>query len=175
MMRTRLAIAPILATMILAAAGSLAAHAQTANLAGTWKLNIAKSDLAGDHPFPDYTLTKKIVQSGESLIITDSATHASFVNIPMPDSTNTMQLATDGKGHEVPVPPSYPGGPTGKAQMTATWQGNNLELLEIINGLAIYATHRLFLSTDGNQLIDLAEQHTNYGDTVQRLVFDKAQ
>jgi hypothetical protein len=163
----------LFAIMMLAAIATLAAHAQKANLAGTWKLNIAKSDLAGDHPFPEYTLSKKIVQSGDSLTITDSATHVSFVNIPMPDSNNTMQLATDGKGHEVQIPPSYPGGPVGKAQMTATWQGNNLELLEIINGLAIYSTHRLFLSTDGTQLIELSEQHTNYGDTVQRLVFDK--
>ena len=165
----------LIAVLMLSLIAPLAAHAQQANLAGTWKLNIAKSDLAGDHPFPEYTLTKKIVQSGDSLTITDSATHVSFVNIPMPDSNNTMQLATDGKGHEVQVPPSYPGGPVGKAQMTATWQGNNLELLEIINGLAIYSTHRLFLSTDGTQLIELSEQHTNYGDTVQRLVFDKAQ
>lgn len=165
----------LFAIMMLAAIAPLAAHAQQAKLAGTWKLNIAKSDMAGDHPFPEYTLTKKIVQSGDSLTITDSATHVSFVNIPMPDSNNTMQLATDGKGHEVQIPPSYPGGPVGKAQMTATWQGNNLELLEIINGLAIYSTHRLFLSTDGTQLIELAEQHSNYGDTVQRLVFDKAQ
>jgi hypothetical protein len=165
----------LFAIMMLAAIATLAAHAQKTNLAGTWKLNIAKSDLAGDHPFPEYTLTKKIVQSGDSLTISDSATHVSFVNIPMPDSNNTMQLATDGKGHEVQIPPSYPGGPVGKAQMTATWQGNNLELLEIINGLAIYSTHRLFLSTDGTQLIELSEQHTNYGDTVQRLVFDKTQ
>jgi hypothetical protein len=165
----------LFALMMLAAIAPVAAHPQQANFAGTWELNIAKSDLAGDHPFPDYTLTKKIVQSGDSLTITDSATHVSFVNIPMPDSNNTMQLATDGKGHEVQIPPSYPGGPVGKAQMTATWQGNNLELLEIINGLAIYSTHRLFLSTDGTQLIELSEQHTNYGDTVQRLVFDKTQ
>jgi hypothetical protein len=165
----------LITVLMLAAIAPFAAQAQNANFAGTWKLNIAKSDMAGDHPFPDYTLTKKIVQSGDSLTITDSATHVSFVNIPMPDSNNTMQLATDGKGHEVQIPPSYPGGPVGKAQMTATWQGNNLELLEIINGLAIYSTHRLFLSTDGTQLIELSEQHTNYGDTVQRLVFDKAQ
>jgi hypothetical protein len=165
----------LITVLMLAVIAPLAAHAQQANFAGTWKLNIAKSDMAGDHPFPEYTLTKKIVQSGDSLTITDSATHVSFVNIPMPDSNNTMQLATDGKGHEVQIPPSYPGGPVGKAQMTATWQGNNLELLEIINGLAIYSTHRLFLSTDGTQLIELSEQHTNYGDTVQRLVFDKTQ
>jgi hypothetical protein len=32
---------------------------------------------------------------------------------------------------------------------------------------------RLFLSSDGSQLIDLVEGHNIYGDSEQRLVFDK--
>lgn len=165
----------VFALMMLAAIAPLIAHAQKTNFAGTWKLDLAKSDMAGDHPFPDYALTRKVDQTGDSISMTDSAVHVSFVNIPLPDSTTTVQITADGKEHEVEIPSGFPGRPPSKVQLTATWQGNTLELLEITNGLALYSTHRLFLSTDGTQLTDLAEQHSNYGDTVQRLIFDKAQ
>jgi hypothetical protein len=165
----------IFAIMMLSAIAPPAAHAQQANFAGTWKLNLAKSDMAGDHPFPDYALTRKVDQTGNQISMMDSAVHVSFVNIPLPDTTSTVQIIADGKEHDVEIPSGFPGRPPSKVQLTATWQGNTLQLLEITNGLALYSTHRLFLAADGTQLIELAEQHSNYGDTVQRLVFDKAQ
>jgi hypothetical protein len=172
MMRNRVCIVMMLAV----AAASLAAHAQkqAVDLSGTWKLNVARSFMGGDHPFPDYELTKKIEQTGDTISITDRALHNSVVNIPLPDSTTTMQLAADGKEHEVQIP-VFPGRPPAKAQVTATWQGCTLSVLQINNGLANYGKQRLFLSEDGAQLVDLVETHSIWGDSEQRLVFDKAQ
>jgi hypothetical protein len=158
---------------ILAAMTPLPGLAQKVDLSGTWKLNVAKSFMAGDHPFADYQLTKKISQTGDTISITDTSVHASVVNIPLPDSTTTMEVAADGKEHSVQFPPPFPGMPPQKAQVTATWQGGTLQLLQISSGLANYATQRLFLSEDGKQLIILVERHASFGDTEQRLVFDK--
>ena len=162
------------AVMMLAALTALAAQAQKANLDGTWKLNVARSFMGGDHPFPDYQLTKRIEQKNDAISITDVGVNNSVVNIPLPDSTSTLEVAVDGKEHEVQLPPPFPGRPPAKALVTATWQGCTLELRQITAGLANYAIHRLFLSQDGSQLIDLVEQHSIYGDSEQRLVFEKA-
>jgi hypothetical protein len=159
--------------MILAAMAPLPALAQKVDLSGTWKLNVAKSFMAGDHPFADYQLTKKIEQKGDTISITETSVHASVVNIPLPDSTTTMEVAADGKEHSVQFPPPFPGMPPQKAQVTATWQGGTLQLLQISSGLANYGIQRLFLSEDGKQLIILVERHASFGDTEQRLVFDK--
>jgi hypothetical protein len=167
-MRNRLCI-----VMMFAAVTSLAAHSQQANLNGTWKLNVAKSSMGGDHPFPEYELTRKIEQKGDTVSITDASVHNSVVNIPLPDSTTKMEVAADGKEHEVKLPPPFPGMPPANAQVTATWQGRTLELRQITSGLANYAKRRLFLSDDGSQLIDLVETHSTFGDSEQRLVFDK--
>ena len=167
-MRNRLCAVMMLATL------TLAAQAQKANFNGTWKLNLARSFMGGDHPFSDYQLTKKIEQKGDAISITDIAVHNSVVNIPLPDSTSTMEVAVDGREHEVQLPPPFPGRPPAKAQVTATWLGCTLELRQVTAGLANYAIHRLFLSEDGSQLIDLVEQHSGYGDSEQRLVFEKA-
>jgi hypothetical protein len=148
------------------------APAQRVDLSGTWKLDAAKSLMGGDHPFADYQLTKKIEQKGDTISITDTSVHASVVNIPLPDSTTTMDVAADGKEHSVQFPPPFPGMPPQKAQVTATWQGGTLQLLQISLGLANYSKERLFLSEDG-RLIILVERHASFGDTEQRLVFDK--
>jgi hypothetical protein len=159
--------------MILAGMAPLPALAQKVDLSGTWKLNVAKSFMAGDHPFADYQLTKKIEQKGDAISITDASVHASVVNIPLPDSTTTMEVAADGKEHSVQFPAPFPGMPPQTAQVTATWQGRTLQLLQISAGLANYGTQRLFLSEDGKQLIILVERHATFGDTEQRLLFDK--
>jgi len=160
--------------MMLAALTTLTAHAQQANLNGSWRLNVPRSFMGGDHPFIDYQLTRKIEQRGDAISITDVALHNSVVNIPLPDSTSTMEVAADGKEHEVQLPPPFPGRPPAKAHVTATWQGCTLELRQVSLGLANYAIHRLFLSQNGSQLIDLVEQHSIYGDSEQHLIFDKA-
>ena len=167
-MRNRLCI-----VMMFAAVTSLAAPAQKADLSGTWKLNVARSLMGGDHPFSEYQLTRKIEQKGDTISITDTSVHNSVVNIPLPDSTTKMEVVADGKEHEVQLPAPFPGRPPANAQVTATWQGRTLELRQITSGLANYAKHRLFLSDDGSQLIDLVEQHSTFGDSEQRLVFDK--
>jgi hypothetical protein len=171
MMRNRL----LAAIVLTGSFAALSAHGQKASLTGTWKLNVASSFMGGDHPFPDYELTRKIAQSADTISITDVSVHNSVVNIPLPDATTTMEVAADGKEHEVQLPPAFPGRPPAKAQITATWQGCTLELLEINNGLSNYGKQRLFLSENGSQLIDLVETHSIYGDSEQRLVFDKTQ
>lgn len=158
--------------LIVLGAASMA-QAQKANLSGTWRLNVQKSFMGGDHPFNNYELTKKIVQSNDTISITDIAVHPNVVNIPLPDSTATLELALDGKEHEVQLPSTFPGSRPPKAQVTAMWQGCTLEFQEFIAGFANYSKQRLYLSEDGAELIDLVEQHANYGDSEQRLVFEK--
>lgn len=159
--------------IILAALAPFVAHAQKASLNGTWKLNVAKSFMGSDHPFSDYLLTKKIEQAGDTITIADRSTHNSNVNIPLPDAATTMQVVTDGKEHDVHIG-SGDGQTSGPAiHVTATWQGDTLELVQIVSGLANMSKYRLFLSADGSQLIELVEGHNIYGDSQQRLVFDK--
>lgn len=160
--------------VLLVGAVSLAAQAQKANLSGTWKLSVAKSFMGSEHPFPEYALTRTIVQTGDGISMTDVSVHNSVVNIPLPDATTKTEVAADGKEHEVTVPGSFPGMPPSKAKVKAEWQGGTLELVQVVAGLANYSKHRLFLSADGTQLIDLGEQHSGYGDGEQRLVFEKA-
>ena len=149
------------------------AQAQKANLNGTWKLDLTKSFMGGDHLFPDYRLTRKIELKGSTISITDSSVHNSVVNIPLPDATMTMELSIDGKEHEVQLSAGFPGRPPSKVKVTAEWQGCTLEIVQMTSGFATYGKQRLFLSDDGSQLIDLVEQHSIYGDSEQRLVFDK--
>ena len=160
--------------MIIVLAGILppATLAQKANLSGTWKLNIGQSFMAGSHPRSDYQLTKKIEQKGDTISITNISVNASFVNIRLPDSSTTMAIAIDGQQHEVKTTPSFPGMPPATVQVIASWQGCTLELREVTAGFANYGTERLFLS-DQSQLIDLVAGHSNFGDSEQRLVFDR--
>jgi hypothetical protein len=167
-MRNRLYIA-----ILLAGVSSLSAHAQKASFNGTWKLNVSKSFMGMDHPFSDYELTKKIELKGDAILIIDTAIHNSVMNTPLPNSTTTMELAEDGKEHDVQFPPAYAGTPPIKVKMTAAWQGCTLELIEVGSGPAYYSSHRLFLSDGGSQLIDLVEQHSAFGDLEQRLVFER--
>jgi hypothetical protein len=164
-----------LLAVLLVSGAALAAQAPRANLSGTWKLNVVKSSMGGDHPFADYQLTKTIELKGDVVSITDAAVHNSVVNIPLPDSTTTMEVATDGKEQELTMPPGFPGMPPSKAVVTAEWQGGTLEVDRVVAGMASYSRLRLFLSDDRAQLIELVEQHSTFGDVEQRLVFEKTQ
>ena len=159
--------------LILAGAAAMAAPADKGNLDGSWKLNIARSFLGGDHPFSDYQLTKKIEHHDATISITDSSVHNSVVNIPLPDSTRTLTVAADGKEHELVLASGFPGAPPAKTMVTASWHGCTLELRQVTSGMAAYAVHRLFLSDDGAQLIDQVEEHSIFGDSEQKLVFEK--
>jgi len=160
---------------LLAAFGPVTAQAQSANLSGTWRLNVAQSFMGQEHPFSDYLFTKTIAQTGENITITETGIHNSTVNVPLPDSEVSMQVSTDGKEHDVQFSSIQPRKSTTVNKVTATWQGNTLELVQLVSGLANMTKHRLFLSEDGAHLIDLVEGHTVYGDLQQRLVFDKVQ
>jgi hypothetical protein len=159
----------------IAALSSLAVQAQKANLNGTWRLNVAKSFMGQEHPFSNYEFTKKIEQTGENISIVETGFHNSVVNVPLPDSKTAMQVSTDGKEHEVHMSTGIPSQPESVLHVTATWQASTLELVQNVMGLANMTKHRLFLSDDGSQLIDMVEGHNIYGDSEQRLVFDKLQ
>jgi hypothetical protein len=159
--------------IMLGAMAPLLAQSPKANLSGSWRLNVSKSFMGMEHPFSNYELTKKIDQTGENISITDSAIHNSNVNIPLPDSTTSIQVSTDGKEHLVQVSSSIRSQPESNVPMTAKWQAGTLEIVQNVMGLANMTKHRLFLSGDGSQLIDLVEGHNIYGDSEQRLVFDK--
>jgi hypothetical protein len=73
----------------------------------------------------------------------------------------------------VPFYTEFSGTPPVTVRVTAEWQGCTLELVEVRLGLASYSKHRLFLSDSGSQLIDQVEQHSTFGDSEQRLVFEK--
>jgi hypothetical protein len=161
--------------MALAAAMVIPAAAQKPDLSGTWKLNVARSFTAADHPAKDYELTKTIVQTAGSIKQTDHAVHVSMVNMPLPDSTVTMDLAADGQEHEITGASSFPGMPPPQLKVTVEWQGGTLLVSEAGMQFGGRSTtqRRYFLSDDGKQLIELIEGHSGFGDTAQRLVFDK--
>jgi hypothetical protein len=163
------------ALMALAGAMAIPAAAQRPDLSGTWKLNVAKSLLAGDHPDKDYQLTKIIVQKASLIRQTDIAMHVSMMNIPLPDSKVTMELAANGQEVETNGASPFPGMPGVKMKVVAEWQGGTLLVTEAgrtFGGLST-TQRRYFLSDDGLQLIELIEGHSGFGDTAQRLVFEK--
>ena len=88
------------AMVALATTIALPAAAQKPDLSGTWKLNVQKSFLAGDHPDKDYGLTKIIALKDGALEMTDIAVHVSMMNIPMPDSKTVLELVADRKEHD---------------------------------------------------------------------------
>ena len=154
---------------------ALPVAAQQGNLSGTWKLNLATSFMGGDHPAPDYELTKVLSQEGQTIHQTDIAKHVSIMNIPLPDTNAKTELTTDGQEHDMQAPGAFPGMPPAKLKVTAEWQGNTLLVMErnAGGGSPSSTERRYFLFEDGNHLIELVEGHNGFGDTEQRLVFDK--
>ena len=161
--------------MALASALTMSAAAQKADLSGTWHLNVSKSFLAAEHPSSDYRLTKIIAQKDGSIEQRDVAMHASMAGIALPDSNTLMKFSTDGKENKLQVPVPFPGMPPMTVVVTAVWQADTLAVTERSNSFFGPATtdRRYFLSTNGLYLIELVEGHNSFGDTEQRLVFDK--
>jgi hypothetical protein len=164
-----------LAVLAIAVVIALPATAQQVNLSGIWKLDLSSSFMAGDHPAPDYELTKLLVQDGSSIHQTDVAKHVTVMNIPSPDSNVAIQLIADGQEQDAEVPGAFPGMPPAKAKVRAEWQGSTLVVTERDsgNGSAAVTTRRYFLSSDSAHLIELVDAHNSFGGTGQRLVFDK--
>lgn len=164
----------IFTAIAIAIAAALPVAAQQANLGGTWKLNLAASFMGGSHPSPDYELTKILSQEGQTIHQTDIARHVSVVNIPLPDTNTKTDLTIDGKEHDVQSAPAFPGMPPANLKVTAEWQGNTLLVMErSAAGRPASTKRRYFLSEDGAHLIELVESHNGFGDSEQRLVFDK--
>ena len=138
---------------------ALQASAQRSDLSGTWKLNLTKSFMAGDHPSKDYELTTVIENEGAKIKQTDVAKHVSMMNIPLPDSSTTRELIFDGKEHEAKGPSPFPGMPPASITILSVWQGNNLLISESGVGFGGFATthRRYYLSDDKTQLIELVE------------------
>lgn len=154
---------------------TLPASAQQVNLSGTWKLNLAKSFLAGDHPMPGYTLTKTIEQRGAKVTITDASVHDSMFGMTLPNSTVTSEYADGAKGRKSTGPCPF-GIPPAEVEFSAEWQGGTFLITEVGGCFGVAATteRRYFLSRDGSQLIELIVGHATTGDTEQRLVFEKS-
>jgi hypothetical protein len=163
------------AAIALLIATALPVAAQQVSFSGTWKLNLGTSFMGADHPAPDYELTKVLVQEGRTIRQTDIGKQVSIVNIPLPDSQVSTELIADGEEHDAQAPPFFPGMPSAKLKVTAEWQGNTLFIKECSadTGPPSSAERRYFLSEDGAHLIELVESHNSFGDSEQRLVFDK--
>jgi len=162
------------ALLVLSAALTISATAQKVDLTGTWKLNLGESFFGGEHPWPNYELTRMIDQKAAEIRQADNSVHANIVNIPIPDSKLTTEYIADGKERKMTGPIPFPGVPAPEIWVSAEWQGGTL-LISEANGArgATTTTHRYFLSEGGHQLIELIEKHSTSGDKEQRLVFDK--
>ena len=162
------------ASILLCGIVTISTAAQKVDFAGTWKLNVAKSSLGGEHPWPNYDLTKIIEQKGPQVRQTEISLHASIVNIPLPDSKVTTEYVADGKERKMTGPIPFPGMPAPEIWVSAQWQGGTL-LISEANGAhgAAATTRRYFLSEDGLQLIELIAARSTFKDADQRLVFDK--
>ncbi len=138
------------------------------NLAGTWKLNLSKSN-PGD--FGPSARTEVITQDGSKFTDkVDSTTN-------MGDESYTLNFTADGT--KVTVPPDSPqaslGGLTLK-DITASWSGDSLVLVEDVTvqnqfDLALKLTYSL--SADGKTLNVKNTATTPMGDSDSSLVFDK--
>jgi hypothetical protein len=138
-------------------------------------LNLSKSFMGAEHPQPDYELTKVFEQNGVGLKMIDHSVHGSIANIPLPDSTETLELNPGGPPQKGEHAPMFPGLPPSNFEVTANWEGGTLFLIEHSQGLTgpVLAKRRYFLSEDCSQLIELVESYSTLGDSEQRLIFDR--
>jgi hypothetical protein len=172
-MRRLITVLVMLTSLALAAAAQT--PSQTPSLTGKWKLNLTKSTLGSDHPRSDYQLTWTLTQTKDTLQITESSTHVSMMNIPLPDSSSTSTYTTDGQEREVQLPGILPFLPKVTMSLRAEWQGATLAINQrsSTQSSATSGSRRIYLSPDGSELIELVESHSGYGDGEQRLVFDR--
>lgn len=163
-----------LLAVLLSGAMSLC-QAQAPDLNGTWKLNVARSFLAGDHASPDYVLLVTLRLQGSSLSITTDGTNPGEGVFGLPASKSAMELPIDGKPHDVTHPGFLPGMPPSHVAVSAEWQGSTLSISErgASFGGVSSTRRRYFLSEDKTQLIELIESHSTFGDAEQRMVFEK--
>lgn len=166
----------VMITLATLFAAQTAAYAQTADLSGTWKLDLSKSFLAGDHPRPGYELTKIISQKGSTeTTINEIAIHPNLFGSTLPDTNTTTDYLVGQTITKMSGPCIFHSAPKEFA-VTAAWQGGTLDIIEKGGcfGLATVEEHRYFLTADGSQLIELVTSHQTTGDSEQRYVYNKA-
>jgi hypothetical protein len=145
------------------------------NLSGTWRLNQGESFLGNEHPKPDYELTWILEQSQRDVRIHEIANNLSIVNIPLPDTSETMEYTPDRREREVTRPGLFPGMPERRLGTKAEWQADTfwIEERSYPNTSNSITHRRIFLAEGGTKLIELRETNALFGDTAQRLVFER--
>jgi hypothetical protein len=159
----------------LASACAIQSSAQQVDLSGIWKLDVAKSFLAGDHPQAGYDLTKIIGQKGSANVtITDVALHPSRFGIEQPNAKVTTDYIV-GMEKRTSTGPCPFGIPPSEVSVLAVWQGETLFLTQRGGcfGPSTRGEYRYFLSADGMQLTELVSVRSNTGDSEQRFIFYK--
>ena len=173
-MRNVWIIAVCLASLLPAwAQTSPAPGARRAAFAGTWRLDLNKSYMGGDHPDSNYGFTKTFELKGQTIVQKDHEVNVDIVGFALPERNSSAELVADGHEHTIEVPGFFPGMPPTPTRVTAEWQGDNLVLQE--SGQSFIGPsstlRRYFLSEDGAELIELIVGRTTYGDSEQKLVF----
>lgn len=152
-----------------------AAVAQPSGFNGTWKLDLAQSFLAGDHPRPGYELTKVVeVKSATATVITEIAIHPNLFGSTMPDTKTTTEHAVGTTVNKMSGACIF-GMPPQAMTVTSEWQGGTL-LITARGGCFGPGTveeRRFFLSLDGKQMTELVVSHQTTGDSEQKYVYLK--
>lgn len=152
----------------LAAFASLSAAQDPPNFAGTWKLNVSKSN-PGD--YGPSARTEVITQDGSKF--TDKVTSTTQTG----ENDYTLTFTADGK--KVTVPPDSPEANMGNLTLkdiTATLDSGSLVLAEDLSyqgQVDIAAQLTYSLSSDGKTLTIADHASTSMGDFDTSLVFDK--
>jgi len=145
------------------------------NLSGTWRLSLGESFLGNEHPKPDYELMWIIEQSQRDVRIHETAKNVSVVNIPLPNTSQTMEYMADGQEREMMRPGFFPGMPQRRLGAKAEWQADTFWIEERSNPNTSNSItrRRIFLSEGRTRLIELRETNALFGDKAQRLVFER--
>ncbi len=165
-----------LSVMTIVSCLAMQAWAQKPEIDGTWKLNLTKSMMAGDHPSPEFSETLIFEQVDGEIKEIDIKSHATVFSRSAPDSRTSVILVPDGQVHEMEQPGMFPGMAPAHLKVTAEWQGDTLFVVEqghVLGGLYSTTERRYFLSSDGTKLIELIETDSEIGHAQERLVFDK--
>lgn len=166
--------------LLLVAASAAAIAGQPATLAaryvGVWNLDLARSDLAGEHQPPEYRHAKAISWNGAALTETDDFQNVAFIGQMSPGAQTKLELAPDGVEREIAGISRFPVLPPAKMTASASWQGDNLVVTARGSDFMGYwrTTRRYFLSPDGATLTELISQTGTDGDGEERLVFTRA-
>ena len=136
----------------------------TPNFAGTWKLDLAKSDF-GPAPPPD-SVVMVIEHKEPSLKITTTQ------KSQMGDTINERNVTTDGKENSNKLRT-----PAGEQDLKSTtkWSGKKLSTASMmeVQGMSIGMNDSWDLSEDGKVLTVVRDIKTPQGDFATKMVYDK--